>query len=181
MKLTSYPLFLFIIFISCCSSKLSQEETLISRSKPFPNLILEHNRYLDDMLKKEKLPSLALRGKLKDIGIDGEYGYETITISDEQLKREIISNLFLDDSIFEVNEDGTATLRFCSCEPDVTILFPDFSFDNEVLTFYYYMEAGSNVEEIFTPILWSRPLDKQKAEQLEKIFSELGLIDPKQR
>ena len=99
---------------------------------------------------------------------------KTLMLMDRGLGKTIILNLFLDESLFKVNEDGSITCYSCECIPDVTINIINRS-DGKKFNISYF-DSG----EIQSPILYSqRPLEK--AEQLNKIFTELGLINQDKR
>lgn len=170
----------FLLFLTGSVLTFSQEENTPAKHKPVKNPIIDYNISLENLLKEESEPQVNLTGS--PVPINGEEGSvryleeKTLILMDRELGKTIISNLFLDESLFKVNKDGSYTCYYCACMPDITINIISRS-DGKKFKISYF-DSG----EIQSPVLYSqRPLEREKAEQLNRIFTELGLINKEQR
>ena len=137
MKNTICILVVFLFFFLGCSTRSEVHQTVTIK-----NPIADHNRYVGSMLEKKTTPHMTLKGIAVPIrDVEGSIKYleeKTLTIFDEQLRKEILSNLFINESLFQVDEGGLVSASFCVCIPDVTIRITDLLNDSKQYQIFYF-------------------------------------------
>ena len=168
-------LILMVLLPSCNSMNLHQPNSNIDQSVS-RNPITEYNIYLKHLIQNDRVPHMTLSSDMPP-DLDGPNGpkyieTKTLTIFDKHIRKEIVLNLLLDDSLFVINEDGSITSYSCACVPDVSIVLTDFSNNRKELKISYYKNGEINCNVLHSQV----PLKSENAKRLYETFQDLGLL-----